>query len=91
MFDDNIQLQIIEKNNETIKDANDSISKAMEVINKNKRYKSILYTNGDELVEEVFEILKEMLGCDLSDFYDKKREDFKFEIGGKTFIGEIRV
>lgn len=90
MFDDNIQLQIIEKNNETIKDANDSISKAMEVINKNKRYKSILYTNGDELVEEVFEILKEMLGCDLSDFYDKKREDFKFEIGGKTFIGEIK-
>lgn len=90
MFDDNIQLQIIEKNNETIKDANDSISKAMEVINKNKRYKSILYTNGDELVEVVFEILKEMLGCDLSDFYDKKREDFKFEIGGKTFIGEIK-
>ena len=31
-----------------------------------------------------------MLGCDLSDFYDKKREDFKFEIGGKTFIGEIK-
>lgn len=90
MFDDNKQLEEIERNNEIIKDANGNISKAMEVINKNNRYKSILYTNGDELVEVVFEILEEMIGCDLSDFHDKKKEDFKFEIGERIFIGEIK-
>lgn len=90
MFDDNEQLKTIEKNNEIIKDANDNISKAMDAINKNNRYKSILYTNGDELVEVVFEILEEMLGCDLSEFHDKKKEDFNFEIGEKIFIGEIK-
>lgn len=90
MFDDNEQLKTIEKNNEIIKDANDNISKAMDAINKNNRYKSILYTNGDELVEVVFEILEEMLGCDLSEFHDKKKEDFNFKIGEKIFIGEIK-
>ena len=90
MFDDKKQLEKIERNNEIIKDANNNISKAMDIINKNNRYKSILYTNGDELVEVVFEILEEMLGCDLSDFHDKKKEDFKFKIGEKTFIGEIK-
>ncbi len=65
-------------------------SKAMEVIDKNNRYKSILYTTGDELVEVVFEILQEMLGCDLSEFTDKKKEDFKFTLGDKVFIGEIK-
>ena len=90
MFDDDSQLNIIKENNEIIKSANKSISKSMEVIDKNNRYKSILYTTGDELVEVVFEILQEMLGCDLSEFTDKKKEDFKFILGDKVFIGEIK-
>lgn len=90
MFDDNKQLQIIEENNLIIKAANDNISDAMERINKNNEYKSILYTFGDELVKVVFEILEEMLGCDLSQFEDKKKEDFLFEKGGYVFIGEIK-
>lgn len=90
MFDDNSQLNIIKENNDMIKTAHENISKAMEVIDKNNRYKSILYTTGDELVEVVFEILQEMLGCDLSEFTDKKKEDFKFTLGDKVFIGEIK-
>ena len=31
-----------------------------------------------------------MLGCDLSEFHDKKKEDFNFKIGEKIFIGEIK-
>lgn len=90
MFDDNTQLHIIKENNDMIKTAQENISNAMEVIDKNNRYKSILYTTGDKLVEVVFEILQEMLGCDLSEFTDKKKEDFKFTLGDKVFIGEIK-
>lgn len=90
MFDDIQQLQIIEENNQAIRVANDNISNAMERINKNNEYKSILYTSGDELVNVVFEILKEMLGCDLSEFEDKKKEDFSFERNGIVYIGEIK-
>lgn len=90
MFDDDNQLGIIQENTEVIETANENISNAMKVINQNKRYKSVLYTSGDELVEVIFEILEKMLGCDLSEFTDKKKEDFKFMINDKVFIGEIK-
>ena len=90
MFDDEKQLQIIDEKQSIIKKANDDIGKAMEVIHRNERYKSILYTSGDELVEVVFEIIEQIMGCDLSEFIDKKKEDFNFQIGEKIFIGEIK-
>ena len=90
MFDDDNQIRVIKENNAIIESANNNISKAMEIIDKNKRYKSILYTSGEELVDVVFEILEEMLGCDLFEFTDKKKEDFKFLLDGKVFIGEIK-
>lgn len=90
MFDDVRQFEIIEQNNQVIRQANDAIAVAMESINKNKRYKSILYTSGGELVDVVFEILTEMLGCDLSGFEDKRKEDFLFDIDDHIFIGEIK-
>lgn len=90
MFDDQKQLDIIAKNNQVIREANDKISDAMTIIDKNNEYKSILYTSGDELVQVVFEILEEMLGCDLSNFKDEKKEDFLFELDGKVYIGEIK-
>lgn len=74
MFDDDNQLEIIQENNKAIETANENISNAMKVINQNKRYKSVLYTSGDELVEVIFEILEKMLGCDLSEFTDKKKK-----------------
>ena len=90
MFDDNEQLKIIDDNNNTIKIANDNILEAQRKIEKNDEFKSILYTNSNELVKVVFEILETMLGCDLSEFNDEKKEDFLFEIDGFMFIGEIK-
>lgn len=90
MFDDNDQSSIIEANRLTIQKAEENIGKAQEVLDKNDEYKSILYTQGDELVEVVFEIIEQMFGCDLSNFEDKYDEDFSFQAGGFTFIGEIK-
>lgn len=90
MFDDAKQLEIIEENNHIIKDANIKIDKATEIMRKNERYKSILYTSGKELEDIVIEIVKEMLGCDLSQFYDEKKEDFNFILNDRVFIGEIK-
>lgn len=90
MFDDNKQLKIIDDNNSAIQLAKENILKAKNKIEKNDEFKSILYTNGSELVKVVFEILENMLGCDLSEFNDKNKEDFLFEIDGFIFIGEIK-
>ena len=90
MFDDVQQLEIIEYNNNIIQDANNKILQAEKTLQKNERYKSILYTSGDELVEVVFEILEQMLGWDLSNFVDMKKEDFNYKFNGNTYIGEIK-
>lgn len=90
MFDDLKQLEIIDDKTEIIKKASEDIDKAKEILKRNSRYKSILYTSGDELVDVVFEIITQMLGCDLSGFNDVKKEDFNFEIDDKVFIGEIK-
>lgn len=90
MFDDNAQSSIIEANRLAIQEAEENIEKAQDVLDKNNEYKSILYTKGDELVKVVFEIIEQMFGCDLSNFEDKYDEDFLFQAGGFTFIGEIK-
>lgn len=56
----------------------------------NAMYKSILYTNGDKLVEVVYKILEKLLNYDLSEFVDKKKEDFLIKKPDYTFIGEIK-
>lgn len=70
-----------------IKQKNIEIDKELE---KNLEYKSILYTNGDELVEVVMSILDELLDYDSSEFVDEKREDFLIKKEDITFIGEIK-
>lgn len=59
-------------------------------LKKNIEYKTVLFTSGNHLVKVVFDILQQLLGCDLSNFKDEKREDFRFSINGKTIIGEIK-
>lgn len=59
-------------------------------VKKNLEYKSILYTNGDELVKVVLEILDEILEYDSSKFVDEKKEDFLIKKEDITFIGEIK-
>ena len=90
MFDDIQQLDLIRENREKIQMAEQEIDKAKKVMDQNSRYKSILYTTGDELVEIVLEILGQLLGYDFSQFEDKKNEDFLAEIGNDVFIGEIK-
>ena len=90
MFDDFKQIDIIRENNEKIQIAKSNIDQAKRVLDKNNRYKSILYTYGNELVEVVFEILEKMLGCDFSGFEDRKKEDFLTQLGDDIFIGEIK-
>lgn len=87
---DDEQHDLIMQNNQIIEEAKSKIEEASKQLQKNMEYKSILYQNGNELVEEVFEMLECMLNCDLSSFVDEKREDFLIKKEGCTFIGEIK-
>ena len=91
MFDDVEQIIAIDAEKEKIKNSKIKIKESEEILEKNNHFKSILYTNSDELVNVVFEILEEILGCNLSDFNDEKKEDFliKFE-NNHVIIGEIK-
>lgn len=90
MFDDEIQQGEIINCREKIENLQEKIKLSEEKLSENMRLKSALFVNGDELVSVVFSILEEMLGCDLSDFIDEKKEDFLVEIGDMGFIGEIK-
>lgn len=70
-----------------LKKVNVKIDRELE---KNLEYKSILYTNGDELVQVVMSILDELLDYDSSEFVDEKREDFLIKKEDITFIGEVK-
>ena len=88
--DDTEQKSIIECNNEKIQGLQKEIEIAAQCLENNMHYKSILFTNGDELVKVVFEILENILVCDLSDFKDELKEDFLIKKEDITFIGEIK-
>ena len=88
--DDLEQKEIIEKSAAEIKAAEQKITDANARLDINSEYKSILYTNGDELVRVVFKILEQLFNCDLSGFVDEKREDFLIKKETCTFIGEIK-
>jgi len=90
MFDDVQQKRKIDEQMEITRVAAITIEDATKQLAINNRYKSILYTTGDELADVVFEILQLMLKYDLSDFKDVKKEDFCIRLPGCTFIGEIK-
>lgn len=90
MFDDLRQHEIIDEKRAMIAEQEKEIANAEAVLEKNRRYKSILYAQSDELVNVVFDILHEMLGFDLSNFVDEKKEDFRYEQDEIVFIGEIK-
>lgn len=89
-YDDKEQGTIIENSLDIIRNEQEKIESAKQKLEQNARYKSILYSNGDELVEVVFEILEKILDCDLSGFVDEKKEDFLIKKPFCTFIGEIK-
>lgn len=90
MFDDASQEERITNCGKRIEELQKEIDDSQDILDKNLYLKSALYTNGEELVQVIFDILQEMLGCNLSGFEDKKKEDFLFEIEGTVFIGEIK-
>lgn len=89
-YNDQDAKKIIDTQKTIINEAERIIIEAEKQLNKNNRFKSILYTNGEELVKVVFDIIEEMLSCDLSDFVDDNREDFLIKLQNVTFIGEIK-
>lgn len=72
------------------KEIEESLCEINEKIDSNNFIKSILYTTGDELVDEVYKILEDILECDLSNFEDVCEEDFLIKKGSVSFIGEIK-
>ena len=80
---------IIQYQNE-IKCLEEKIKESEELLEKNNKYKSILYTQENALVKVVYEILDEMLGTNFSEFKDVFDEDFYFEKDEQGFIGEIK-
>lgn len=89
-YDDSLQRDIIQERENEIVRAKQAIDEANDKLQQNDRYKSILYTNGTELVQVVFEMLEQLLNCDLSEFEDKKFEDFLIRLYNCTLIGEIK-
>lgn len=88
--DDSLQKEIISQREAEIERAQRAIENANNKLRRNDRYKSVLYTNGAMLVQVVFEILEQLLDCDLSEFEDKKNEDFLIRLPNCTLIGEIK-
>ncbi len=87
--DKDLKLEI-EKNNTKIKALEEKVDMAKQNLSKNDSFKSILYTNGNELIAQVYIILENILEFDLSRFIDQKKEDFEIEKDEVTFIGEIK-
>lgn len=88
--DDEIQYNKIEQAKSQIEVQKSIIANANEVLMKNLRYKSILFTNSADLVKVVFEILEYIFDISLADFKDDGKEDFLFKKDDITFIGEIK-
>ncbi len=90
-FDDDDQKKIVDDNKAIIKEYNKRNSEIEKKINENLNYKSILIESGKNLANVIFVMLEKMLDYDLSNFVDKKKEDFSIQMkSGITFIGEIK-
>ncbi|MEE3333174.1 MAG: hypothetical protein VZR54_02745 [Ruminococcus sp.] len=90
ILDDAKQKKLIADKKAQIEEAENSIETAENRLKENENYKSILYENGDSLVEHVYKILQEVLNKDMSNFIDEKKEDFNVSFDNVTFIGEIK-
>lgn len=87
---DEEQMNVVAQCEAKIAAAKEEIENANAILKQNLQYKSILYTNGAELVQVVFKILEQLLSYDLSEFVDEGKEDFLVVKEDCTFIGEIK-
>ncbi|NMA17676.1 MAG: hypothetical protein GX939_02805 [Clostridiaceae bacterium] len=90
MFDDNKQNEIISIQQGVIEDAQKLINEAQKKLDENKWYKSALYKADEDLVEVVTDILEILFEEDMNDFVDRRKEDQRLIIDGKTYLFEIK-
>ena len=90
MFNDKDLKENLNKLNIEIEQKQKEKAFCLQQIEKNNDYKSVLIETGSVLVERVFDILEQILDCDLSNFTDEKKEDFLIQKGNIVFIGEIK-
>lgn len=89
-FNDDELLDSLKNEEERLRTVKGRINDIQSELDENMNYKVALISSRDELVSIVFNILQEILSCDLSDFEDKKNEDFLIKKEDVTFIGEIK-
>lgn len=89
-YDDEEQNKRIKESQKKIDELDETIYLSENRLKENLKYKSILYTNGDELVEVILEILAEIFDYSFDSFVDQKQEDFVAILEEITFIGEIK-
>lgn len=90
ILNDEKLLNTIEECKQEISKLNNRIADANNQLQENERIKSILYSNGEQLVEVVFSILDKIFSCNLNKFVDEKKEDFIIKKEKYTIIGEIK-
>lgn len=88
-YDDCIYKEKIDKCIDEIKKLNIIIDENKNKLNNNLSYKSILYSSGNSLSEQINKMLKEIFKLD-DGFVDVYEEDFNFKANGVTFIVETK-
>ena len=89
-LDDLENKKIIEEQNKKIFEAQKIIDESYSVLENNNKIKSILYSQSQELVDVVLEILTDIFSYDFSSFEDLHIEDFQMELDDSILIGEIK-
>ena len=87
--DDNLY-NTIQKNKIEIEALNKENKECSEKIKNNEFYKTILISQGDELVNTILKIFEEIFEIDASTFVDKKIQDFDMTISDVTILFEIK-
>lgn len=73
-----------------ISQSKEKIKESQYILDSNSKFKSILFTQSNDLVSVVLEILGNIFCYDFSEFEDIKKEDFRMELNDLILIGEIK-
>lgn len=88
-YNDNIYIKEIEKCNEKISELTKEIEKNNQYLKTNNQYKSILYSSGNTLAEQINKMLIKIFNLK-EDFKDIYEEDFNFKADGITYVVETK-
>lgn len=88
-YNDNIYIKEIEKCNEKISELTKEIEKNNQYLKINDQYKSILYSSGNVLAEQINKMLIKIFNLP-NDFKDIYEEDFNFKVDDITYVVETK-